>query len=121
MEEFASAAAIIALSVKLTDLGKYALAGNVRAAVTQIATWLAGILAVLLASSAGIAEGVELGGVVLDNLDFGSVVLLGVGLSSVGSVTYDVKRALDNTDSARTTSVPARPTAHATGIGPDAT
>ncbi len=102
MEEVISAAAVISLSIKFTDFLKYLTNRNVNAAVTQAVVWLGGILAVALASAAKIANGVDLGGVQLGNLDLWSAVFVGLGLSSTGSFLYDFKKARDNTDSAAT-------------------
>lgn len=102
MEEFVSAAAVISLSVKFTDFLKYLTNRNTNAAVTQAVVWLGGILAVLLAGAADIANGVDLGGAPLGDLDLWSQVFIGLGLSSTGSFLYDFKKARDNTDSAYT-------------------
>lgn len=92
--------ALGALAVKAVSTVKYALARDTGATVTQVLTWLVGIGVIALAAQADIAAGIDIGGTPLGMLDFPSQVLVGLSLSSAGSFAYDVKRAIDGSDSA---------------------
>lgn len=75
---------------------------QVSAVVTQALAWVAGVLLVWVASSASVTAEVVLPGTsaALGTLDAGSVILVGLLVSSFGSAIVDVKQALDRTDSA---------------------
>jgi len=100
MEVF-TAATLAALVVKVTSVLKYLTAGQWRTAVTQAVPWAAGAAVVWLGAQASATEAVRIWGEVsLGQLDGWSVVLAGVALGSSGSFAYDVKKAIDSTDSA---------------------
>lgn len=100
MEVF-TAASLAALVWKFTSTLKYASAGDFKNVLTQVIPWVAGILAVMLAAQADVAAGmVVFGDQVLGHLDGWSQVLAGLSLGSAASVGYDVKKAVDHTDSA---------------------
>lgn len=91
---------LTALAVKATSTIKYLTSGDARAAASQVIAWACGVAVVVLAAQADIASGLDIGGVPLGSLDFGSQVLAGLGLGSAGSFAYDFKAAVDGTDSA---------------------
>lgn len=70
--------------------------------ITQACAWVAGIIVIALAAHAQVAAGIVMPGFSqpLGDLDFGSVVLIGLVTASFGSTLVDVKQAIDNTDSA---------------------
>jgi hypothetical protein len=71
-------------------------------AVTQVVVWAAAFGMLLLAGEASVTEGLIVPGLSepLGELDFPSFVVLGLIAGSTGSVVYDFKKAIDNTDSA---------------------
>jgi len=100
MEVF-SAATLAALVIKITSVLKYLSAGQVREAITQLIPWVAGVLTIMVAAQANVAEGlVVFGDLALGQLNVWSQILAGVALASGGSLVYDFKKAIDNTDSA---------------------
>jgi hypothetical protein len=100
MEVF-SAATLAALVVKVTSVLKYLSAGKTREAITQLIPWLAGVVTVMVAAQANVSEGlVVFGELALGQLNVWSQILAGLALGSGGSLVYDFKKAVDNSDSA---------------------
>lgn len=100
MEVF-TAASLAALIYKVTSVLKYTSAGEFRQVLTQIIPWAAGVIGVCLAAQADVSSGLQVfGDMALSQLDGWSLVLAGVSLGSAASTAYDVKKAVDNTDSA---------------------
>lgn len=100
MEVF-TLATLAALVWKVVSVIKLATGKDYTPVITQCLTWVAGVIAVLLAAQTDVAETVRVfGEMSLGQLDGWSQVLVGLTLSSVGSVAYDYKKAFDNTDSA---------------------
>jgi hypothetical protein len=98
--DFAPLLAAVALIWKIVDLGKYTAARNTQAVVTQVLTWVAGVLVTLLLAATDFASGINIGDRALADLNLASVVLLGLSMASSASVLVDAKKAVDNTDSA---------------------
>lgn len=71
-------------------------------AVTQLLVWVVGIGAVVLSAHAALTSNMVIPGlgVALGSLDTPSHVLLGWILGSSGSFAFDVKKAIDNGDTA---------------------
>lgn len=71
-------------------------------AVTQMLVWVVGVGAVILAAHARLTSEMLIPGlnVALGSLDTSSHVLLGWILGSSGSFAFDVKKAIDNGDTA---------------------
>jgi uncharacterized membrane protein (DUF441 family) len=71
------------------------------AVVTQLTAWVAGVVLVILAAHAQVAEALVLPGTdqALGGLDFGSQVLVGLLVSSLASTGVDFKQAFDGSDS----------------------
>lgn len=74
---------------------------NKSAIVTQICAWAGGVALVLIAAHAMVTKALVLPGSdqALGLLDFWSLVLLGLLISSLASGVVDLKQAFDNTDS----------------------
>lgn len=72
------------------------------ASLTQLVVWVVGFVGLSLAAHADVTSGWLLPGleVQLSSLDGSSLVLLAWVLGASGSFAYDVKKALDGTDSA---------------------
>ena len=105
-------AALSALAVKIVSALKYLTARDINAFVTQVIAWVVGIGVIALAAQADLAAGIDIGGVLLQDLDFASQVFVGLGLASAASFAFDVKKALDGSDSAKEPSlggVPPQP------------
>lgn len=92
---------LAALVVKVVSAIKMA-GKDWNALVTQALTWAVGVAVLALAANADLTAGIVVydGAPPLGDLDFGSVVLAGLALASLGSFAYDYKKARDNTDSA---------------------
>lgn len=75
---------------------------NKSGVITQITAWVGGVVLVILASHATITQTLVLPGTdqALKGLDIGSLVFIGLLISSVASAAVDIKKAVDNTDSA---------------------
>lgn len=94
-------ATLAALAVKITTAAKYLTARQIREFVTQLIPWAAGVAIVWLGGQAdATADLVMWGAQRLGDLDWASELLAGVALGSGGSLVYDVKKALDNSDTA---------------------
>jgi len=88
--------------LKVMSTAKNVAGGAVVAAVTQLLTWVAGVLVVLVASNVDATEAYVLAGTAqtLGDLDAWGTIFLGVMAGSLASVIYDFKKAFDSTDSA---------------------
>jgi hypothetical protein len=71
------------------------------AAFTQVVVWVAGVLVVLLAAQTDFASGINIGDEVLTDLNFWSLLFIGLTISSLASFGVEIKKALDNTDSSK--------------------
>lgn len=100
MEVF-TAATLALLIVKVVSFLKFLLARSWNDALTQAVVWVGGTVVLLIAAQADVTQGLVIWGTQrLGALDFWSLVLAGLSLSSTGSFGFDVKSAIDNTDSA---------------------
>ncbi len=108
--EFAPIALLGALVYKFVDFLKFVKVGDWNSAGTQAVAWLAGILAITLFANSDFSAGIDFGGQSLSSLNFVSQVVIGLSATSLFSAFYDVKRALDNTDSAKTPPLISSPT-----------
>jgi hypothetical protein len=95
--------AVALLANKIIELLKDMRAGNWNGALTLLSLFVAGVAALTLAAHAMVTETMTIPGVEkqLGQLDFASLVLLGLMITSTGSTVYDFKKAFDQTDSAR--------------------
>ena len=99
--EVVTLASLAALVWKIMSVVKDATGGESRSAVTQVVTWVVGIGVAMFAAHTDITAGIEVwDGMQFGDLDLGGQVLAGLTLASTASVGYDVKTAVDNTDSA---------------------
>jgi hypothetical protein len=62
--------------------------------------WIAGVVAVVLYAQTAWANGIVFNDISLADMNFASLLVIGLGIGSVGSVVTDVIQARDNTDSA---------------------
>lgn len=103
MEFVVGLGALVALAWKFVDFSKQVTNKDWNAALTQVYMWLAGLVAVLLGANADAFEAIIIPGMEkpLGDLNFWSLVIIGLSFTSVGSVAYDFKKAFDNSDSAK--------------------
>lgn len=69
-------------------------------ATTQAIAWVAGIVAVVLVAHTDYAAGVVFGDRALDQLNGASLVFIGLSAASLLGVVNEVKKAVDNHDTA---------------------
>ena len=101
MSDFVAFAGAIGLMWKIVDFAKHVRVRDWNASVTQAVTWGAGVLVIFVLANSDFANGVPVGDQNLGALNDWSLVLVGLTLSSLGSVAYDYKRAFDRSDSAK--------------------
>src|SRR5262245_22462598 len=105
--EVLTTATLIALVVKALSALKFITTGDVRQFITQILSWLLGFLILLIAAQADVAQHLVLwGDQRLGDMDVWSLFLAGLAIASTGSFAYDVKKALDGSDTASEPSLP---------------
>lgn len=102
MESVAALAAIAAATDKIMSMLKSASNREWKGPLTQLLVWVVATVVVIISSHAALTEGLGIPGVglALGALDWPSQVLLGVVVGSSGSLAYDFKKAIDNTDTA---------------------
>lgn len=83
---------------------KYVSAGEWKSVITQACVWIAGVAVVMLVASSGLASGIVVAGIDLENANFADKLIFGLLATSLFSVGRDVIKALDNT---QTASVPS--------------
>lgn len=92
----------LAFAVNKTVSVIKALGKDTNLVLTQVVVWLVGTAAIFLAGQADITDGLIIPGLddALGSLDVASVILAGWVLGSSGSFAFDLKKAIDNNDSA---------------------
>lgn len=89
-----------ALVLKLIDFLRYCRAADVNGITTQLASWIAGVVVVLLVAQTDWANGIAIGDRSLGTLGFWSLVFYGLSAGSAASFAKDTLKAVDNTNSA---------------------
>lgn len=97
MFEFVPLVVLASFILKIIDFVKYARARDINAIVTQLVTWLAGILAVAWAAQTTLADEIMPD---LAAMNFATQALVGVALASTASLIVDARKAVDNSQSA---------------------
>ncbi len=93
-------ATLAALVIKIVTVVK-AFGKDWNKVLTQAVTWAVGIFVVWLGGEADVTAGLMLwDDVSLAALDGASIVLVGIQIASLGSFGYDVKKAVDRSDTA---------------------
>lgn len=100
--EFIPLIATLALAAKAVDWLKYIKDKNTNGTLTQLFVWVVGVGVIFLLANTDFAGGVVVGGKALSILGWESLLLIGLTLGSWASVGFDIKKAIDNTDSAAT-------------------
>lgn len=102
MIEFVPVLALLALVYAVINFLKEVTNKQVNAVVTQLITWVAGVVGVWLFSESDFGSAIAVGetGYTLSNINFSSLILVGLTIGSLAMVAYDLKKAIDRTDSA---------------------
>lgn len=102
MEQAIALLAIALFANKIIELLKDIRAKDWNAALTLVCLFAAGVGALALAAHASVTMHTIIPGtnVELGQLEFASLMMLGLMVTSTGSTVYDFKKAVDNTDSA---------------------
>jgi hypothetical protein len=100
MGDFTTAAFLAALALKITSLLKYLSAGQFRQAGTTVVPWVGAFLVLLMGAQADATAHIMLPGLTteLGSVDIMSLLLASTALGAAGSVVYDVKSAIDASD-----------------------
>lgn len=95
-------AGVLALTWKVVSTLKSATNRRWGDVLTQVVTWLGCLVVLILAAEAELVEAVKLNenGATLGSIDFASKLYLALFVGSGASVAYDVKKAVDRSDSA---------------------
>ena len=99
--DFVPVVVLGALIWKFADFLKLVSTKDWSAAITQLAVWGSGVAGVALVAQTDFASAVPVGEFTLATLNGWSLLVAGLSLSSTASVGYDVKRAIDSSDSAK--------------------
>lgn len=99
--EFIPVAMAGALLWKVIDVLKNLRAQNWNTVVTQLVAWGAGVAVLFLVASTQFAAEITVGKLNLDGLDGSTKFFVGLMLSSIVSVSVDVKKAIDGSDSSK--------------------
>ena len=91
-----------ALILKLVDFVKYLRNGDANGIITIVTGWVVGFVAIQLILLTDWPDEISFGKETLADLNFGSQVVLSLVATSVAGVLYDIKKAVDNTDTAST-------------------
>jgi hypothetical protein len=111
--EFIPAVATLALIYKIVDFVRYSRARDFNGIVTQLVTWAAGVIVLLLVAQTTWAATVQVGNTPLSKLGVWSIVFAGVTVASSASLVKDAIKSIDNHDTAAVpTLLPANPGAH---------
>lgn len=98
--EFVPAVAMLALVLKVVDFLRYAKARDYNGVLTQLITWVAGVVVLLLVAQTSWSAMIGVAGVPLGKLGFWSLVFAGLTISSGASLVNDYRKAIDNSNSA---------------------
>lgn len=97
----AGAVLLAALIWAFVDFLKNLRAADWNATVTQLIVWASGVAGVFLIGATQFAKDTHINGQVLTDLDGASKLVVGLLFSSLASGAYQVKKAVDSSDSAK--------------------
>jgi hypothetical protein len=103
MDQVALLLALAFAADKVVSVLKGLAAKDWNLALTQILVWVIAFGVVCLAGAAEVTETYVPPGlnIALGDLDFWSLLLLGIVVGSTGSIVFDFRKAIDSTDSAQ--------------------
>lgn len=108
--EFVPTLAMGVLILKLIDFFRYCRAADINGVVTQAASWVAGVVVVLLVAQTAWAPGIGVGNKSLATLGFWSLVFYGLSIGSTASLAKDTLKSIDNNNTSMIpTLMPPRP------------
>jgi hypothetical protein len=87
------------------NLIRFAMAGERSSAITQILAWASGVIAALIIAHTDLGAAFAFGPKSLNHLSWFSQCLVGLMAASTISVVNEIKKAIDNTDSAKVPSL----------------
>lgn len=92
---------LAALVLVLVDFLKNLTAGKDgrNAVVTQLAAWIAGLIAVFLYAGSQLGEGITIGDETLEHADTATKIIIGLGIASIASTFVKFTKSIDNSDS----------------------
>ncbi len=88
-----------AFAKKLVDFVRQLRGKDTSAILTQLLAWVAGITVVFVGAHVDVAAGVEVANQSLDQLGLWSQVVLGLVVGSLGSISKDLLKSIDNSQS----------------------
>ncbi len=97
--EFIPVVAMATLTLKLIDFLRYARGADTNGMLTQLCSWVAGVLVVLLVAQTDWADGIAIGDMSLATLGFWSLVFYGLAAGSGASAVKDFFKSVDNSNS----------------------
>ena len=100
--QFGALTALGTLVFTFVNFLKYLRARNGSAVLTQLIAWAAGIAGIVLVAHTQFATDIVFGKHTLASLDISSQLFLGLIATSILSTVNEVKKAIDNGDSAKT-------------------
>lgn len=102
MSDAVVAGLLLALVWKFTDFLKHLTSRDTNAVVTQLVAWVGGFVAVVLFAHSAYAPHLVIHGLRFNHVSWVDQLLAGLLIGSAGSASYDLKKALDQTDTAVT-------------------
>lgn len=99
--EFVPAVAMLALIVKVIDFLRYARNRDANGVLTQLITWAAGVVSLLLVAQTDWAATVAIGDRALSQLGFWSIFFAGLTAGSGASLLKDTLKSVDNHNSSK--------------------
>lgn len=101
MLEFAPLVVAAAMVYSLVSTAKQMMSGAVRDAATFVVSFGISVGVAFLLRASDFAVGVDIGTTTLASLNGASTILFGFALASLSKVGYEMKKAVDNSDSAK--------------------
>lgn len=94
-------AVIAAVAYSLLNFVKLVRNQDWNGAITMASVWVVVLIAIVVIGDTRWGDTIDLGGMHVSDLSFGEQLLVALVPASFGIVGFDVKKALDNTDSAK--------------------
>lgn len=101
MMEFVPVLVMLATAKKLVDVLRFAAGRDLNGVVTQVAAWAGGAVVVVAFAASDWASQIQIGDLNLSQLGLVSQILAGLTVGSTASLTQDVIKAVDQTQTER--------------------
>lgn len=98
--QFLPTVAMAILTLKIVDFLRYARAADLNGVLTQLFSWVAGVVVVLLVAQTDWADGISIGDKNLHTLSVWSLIFFGLSAGSGASLAKDTLKSVDNSNSA---------------------